>query len=306
LRDPVKRYVRYSSLETTPADGVVIGLTRDGSLERVHFAESTWGRKALLNELEVLGIVRHENVVALKWALRHEKRLFVTTSWVQAEEGEPTPVPLPILLRRVASVARGVAAIHRAGFVHGDLKPATLLFYRDRGLVTDLKFAQAPGRPSEKRYNPRLTAPEQMLGEWVGPPADVYALGIHLYDLFLKGRFPPILRTASSETGNEVGSEDLMLSPSTAEILRSPRSEGRAGSTRKPAIGQIAEAVIGAKVKFRSHLARVVEGTQHADLMGDVLAIVRKATRMDPALRYPDAAHLADALEHLLERLPAP
>ncbi len=94
------------------------------------------------------------------------------------------------LLREVArQVAIGLSAIHAAGIVHRDLKPENLVLTADhRVRIMDLGVAR-PVHPSELLTQSgqfagtlQYAAPEQFRGV-LGPPADLYGLGVTLYEL---------------------------------------------------------------------------------------------------------------------------
>jgi serine/threonine-protein kinase len=99
----------------------------------------------------------------------------------------------------MAGLLQGVAAIHRAGWVHLDLKPdnawvRALHTLHEPGAVVLFDFGNA--RPLATAFTvgargtPLYAAPEICNRDaGVGPPADVYALGILLYEL-VAGRPP--------------------------------------------------------------------------------------------------------------------
>jgi len=103
------------------------------------------------------------------------------------------------LVREIGrQAAAGLASLHEAGVVHRDVKPDNLLLTDDRRVrLTDLGIAKVggadPALTVEGQFVGSLpyAAPEQAAGGDVGPPADLYALGVVLFELAM-GR-PPFL-----------------------------------------------------------------------------------------------------------------
>ena len=109
------------------------------------------------------------------------------------------PLPPGDVMDVVAQAARGLAAAHRAGLVHRDIKPGNLLVRLD-GLVkiTDFGIATAAGetpvtqpvtQPGMLIGTPAYLAPERISGVPATPAIDLYALGVVAHQC-LTGKVP--------------------------------------------------------------------------------------------------------------------
>jgi hypothetical protein len=87
-----------------------------------------------------------------------------------------------------AALADALDYVHERGLVHRDVKPANVLISADgRVHLADFGIARIVGAAHETRTGdvlgtPAFFAPEQVAGEPVGPPTDIYALGLVLFE----------------------------------------------------------------------------------------------------------------------------
>jgi eukaryotic-like serine/threonine-protein kinase len=155
----------------------------------------------LLAEAEAVAAVRHPHVVQVFQSGRAGDRPFFAMELLDGGNlaqrlraaGRLSPAEAAALIERVA---RGVHAAHAQGIIHRDLKPSNVLFdAAGEPKVADFGLARRATSELTRTRNlmgtPAYMAPEQAdgRGEFVGPPADVWALGVILYEC-LTGKRP--------------------------------------------------------------------------------------------------------------------
>ncbi|MGW4550505.1 serine/threonine protein kinase [Streptomyces violaceorubidus] len=140
----------------------------------------------------------------------------------------PRPRTGPALL---AQVCEGLQQLHRAGWVHGDLKPANVLLMAD-GSVRLADFNMAAELEGTHAYTPAFSTPDytppELLWSEIGergrrirPSADVWAFGV-LAHLVLTGSFPLPGGTPTARRDAAVayarGTHELRLSPELPSV----------------------------------------------------------------------------------------
>jgi hypothetical protein len=129
-----------------------------------------------------------------------KNRPYIVMEWVGGSDlhtliTEHGPVPVDQAVEYAIQICSAVGAAHRAGLVHGDLKPGNILITsNNQAKVTDFGLARALGDSAMDDGEvvwgtPAYFAPEQAAGERVLPATDVYAIGIILYEM-MTGRVP--------------------------------------------------------------------------------------------------------------------
>ena len=181
-------------------------------------------RARFQREAEVVAELRHPNIVQVYDVGEHEGCPFFTMelleggSLAQAISGTPQPARQAAAL--LAKLAEAVQVAHQGGIVHRDLKPANILLtpdgtpkIADFGLARHFDEGQALTLSGTRLGTPSYVAPEQVIGKAgrIGPAADIYALGVLLYEV-LTGR-PPFRGETAAETERQV-IHDEPVSPS--------------------------------------------------------------------------------------------
>ncbi|MCG5217213.1 protein kinase domain-containing protein [Streptosporangium soli] len=104
---------------------------------------------------------------------------FIDGPSLQAVVTEAGPRTGPSLHRLAIGTSTALAAIHQAGIVHRDFKPANVLLASDGPRVIDFGIARALDATSTISSmpvgTPAYMAPEQILGHTVGPAADLFS-----------------------------------------------------------------------------------------------------------------------------------
>ena len=153
-------------------------------------------------EGELTAALDHPGIVRIHGRGVHEGRPFLVYELIEPcrsfdsllEAARPEPRrTVPLLLE----VARALAHAHAQGVVHRDLKPQNILLDgQGRARVTDFGVAAAEGQERLTRTGAIVGTPPYMAPEqWsraagdMGPPADVWALGVLLYQC-LSGAHP--------------------------------------------------------------------------------------------------------------------
>ncbi|MGW1991096.1 serine/threonine-protein kinase [Embleya sp. NPDC001921] len=150
-------------------------------------------------EVRAAGRVRHANVVTVFDVVVEDGRPWIV---MQLLPGRPLTALIaegamaPDRAARIgARMLAGLAAVHAVGIEHRDVKPANVMVDEDDGVVlTDFGIATHSDAPSVTETGatagtPEYMAPERASGQPSGPAADLWSLGVTLYEM-VEGRSP--------------------------------------------------------------------------------------------------------------------
>ena len=192
----------------------------EGGYGEVYHAHDTWldhpvalklfkpratGRKTtdrILHEARKLARIRHPNVVTVHGADSHDGRVGF---WMDLIEG--TSLARIVETRRLSAgeathigqeVCRALAAVHRAGIIHRDIKAQNVMRASEDGRIILMDFGagefMADAADSPQQGTPVYLAPEIFNGGPASARSDIYAVGVLLY--FLVTREYPVRGTS--------------------------------------------------------------------------------------------------------------
>jgi tRNA A-37 threonylcarbamoyl transferase component Bud32 len=199
---------RYEILEEVGRGGMgLIFKARDRRLNRIvalkrlpeNLREHPKALQLFLNEAQAAARLNHPNIVTVFDTDQEDGTFFITMELLQG-------YPLNVILKQRgrlgprdtarigAQVARGLQYAHHQQIVHRDIKTANLFLTQEK-VVKIMDFGLAKMMEEVRRGStviggtPSYMAPEQATGDRVDHRADLYALGITLFELSV-GRVP--------------------------------------------------------------------------------------------------------------------
>src|SRR5215472_4343002 len=152
--------------------------------------------KRFVHELRYSRKITHKNVIRIYDFLYIQGNYAISMEYfpshtLGSEVVNDKPVELKRAMGFAIDICIGMAVAHQQGIVHRDLKPANVLINQE-GLLKIVDFGVAAAQRegdtqlTKTGYvigSPKYMAPEQILGKKVDERADIYALGIILYEM---------------------------------------------------------------------------------------------------------------------------
>jgi len=154
-------------------------------------AEQVARVRALLDEARIVGRLSHPNIVTLHDAGEDQGIPYLVFEYV---EGETLAARLRAHQRLeparavniAAQVLAALAYAHEKGVLHRDIKPANVMLTGESARVMDFGIAlRIDDRDAQRTLTgtPAYLAPEYISGQGFGPAADVFAVGMMLYEM---------------------------------------------------------------------------------------------------------------------------
>src|SRR5262245_7452778 len=166
--------------------------------------EGVW-RQRFRDEARAAATLQHPHICPVFEVGEVDSQLYLTMAYIEGESlaarlKREQKLPIPEAVQLVRTLAGAMAEAHDRGIIHRDLKPANVMIdRRGQPIVMDFGLALRATASDDLRLTlsgvavgtPAYMPPEQAGGDnsAIGPPTDVYALGIILYEL-ITGRVP--------------------------------------------------------------------------------------------------------------------
>jgi len=164
--------------------------------------------KRFHREAEAMKTLHHPNIVCILDVGKDENNHFLVMEFLKGKGlddylREKGMLPEEEALNIALQIAQGLKHAHNRGIIHRDLKPGNIILTPQGAKIVDFGLAKNLSSEATRLTTtgtimgtPEYMAPEQFRGEEVDPRADIYALGVVLYEM-LTG-IPPF-------TGENIG-----------------------------------------------------------------------------------------------------
>ncbi|HEX2053685.1 MAG TPA: serine/threonine-protein kinase, partial [Actinomycetota bacterium] len=190
-------------------------------------------RRLFRREAVAAARLSHSNIVSVFDTGEHEGAPFIVMEYLGGgslrERLEKGPLAPEVVAQIGADICAALGHAHRAGILHGDIRPENILFSEGGHLkVSDFAIAKAA------KVNPRLTdpegnqnaslyaAPELGQGAQPDPRSDLYSVGVILYECLI-GMTPVAAARKAAATAGATGGIRIPaprdLRPETPEEL---------------------------------------------------------------------------------------
>lgn len=152
-------------------------------------------------EAQLIAQLEHIHIVPLYDYWREPDRAYLVMRWLrggslQESLAKGTLWSIGEIARLLDQIASALAAAHRHGIIHRDIKPPNILldeennaYLADFGIAKNLITGQQTVGDDERVGSPAYISPEQVTGQPVSAQSDIYSLGVVLY-MMLTGQTP--------------------------------------------------------------------------------------------------------------------
>jgi eukaryotic-like serine/threonine-protein kinase len=216
----------FAAVDETTGEQVAIK-----AIPPAHNDSSSTAHGRFQREMVVIRNLVHPNIISMyDWGETDDHYIFMVLEFIDGATLDDVVRHRPLTTLQAVDVTRQIAlalqVAHKSGVIHRDLKPANVMLTRRRDgsfLVKVLDFGMAKllhdiegqsivelTREGMAVGTPRYIAPEQARGLAIGPGADLYAVGLLLYEM-LTGEQAVKAHTVDAAVSAHVSSKPLEL-----------------------------------------------------------------------------------------------
>ena len=260
-------------------------LERQVALKMVRAESDPTSRTRLMKEARAAASLNHPHIATVHDVIEHDGEIVVVFEYVEGETLQSRiargPMPPPEAVEVASQIARALAGAHAHGIVHRDLKPANVIIGAGGHVkVLDFGIARILSRGTTQTHaaaqpqtnsvmgfvgTASYAAPEQMVSSAVDERADLYALGVVLFEM-ISGQRPFVGNDPVQLATRKLGTEAPKLS-STGRLV-------------PPALEQLVTALLQRERDHRPASANdVVKVLKHVFGGDSTMLIARRQSR---------------------------
>jgi serine/threonine protein kinase len=181
----------------------------------VHSFGAPTEQKQFMREAQIVSQLSHPAIVSLyDVGIEQENVAYLVMEYVAGKTLQQvlaeSTLPVPRACAWAADLAGALGRAHKAGIIHGDVKPANILVTEDGNVKLGdfgiARFATQVSGSGRLMGTPAYLSPEQIMGETQNTRSDLFSLGIVLYQMMTG--VPPFEGTSVSAVCAQILSAD--------------------------------------------------------------------------------------------------
>ncbi|CAG9329872.1 unnamed protein product [Blepharisma stoltei] len=184
----------YLATERASGKDIALKITPKSTLDR-------HSEILLRREIEIQARINHKSIIRLYGYFQDESMIYIVLEYASRgslfsyikEHGPISELDTKFIIKKIA---KGIRFLHNLGILHRDLKPENILLSTHlKPKITDFGYSAILPAKSNKRYTMcgtvQFVSPEMASGDGYGREADIWALGMIMYEM-LNGSPPAI------------------------------------------------------------------------------------------------------------------